>query len=133
MAPLLFISCGSSSPPGSGGADGEVRAVRKEGQYPQTQNQPAPSLPFLLGRELTPPFHFLDVASSGFTIIKCTHRRVGCLTLEKRLCVRRWGSIFWKHFIFIHPHQSISPKAHLCIQKAQALCLRTTSWQRLGF
>ena len=40
---------------------------------------------------------------------------IDCLTLEKCLCVCKWGSIFWKHFIWgekwatFYPHQNTSP------------------------
>ena len=93
------------------------------------------SLPFLLGREIRAPFHFLDVASSGFISIKCMHIWVGCVTGEVFMCMEA-RSIFWKHFILEEKkglYSTLVKTLHLkCIQKAQALYLSTASFFLFG-
>ena len=57
------------------------------------------------------PFHFLDGASSGVTIIKYTHTWADCLTLEKCLCVWRWGEYILETFHFGRKMSYIPPSS----------------------
>lgn len=138
MEPLLFISCGPSSPRRSGGAQGAGEGCEERSSV-CTNPTPACSLLAILIRERTDssfPSSRCSPLGSCYYMYAYTTRRFNTgqvfTCMEAGECILETFHFGIKKQATFLPGPSTSPQVHLCIRKAQAHHLRTASWQRPG-